>query len=134
MIAGANPPPDPMPPPNKPIPVLIYIAYGAAIMFNLFCGFLIIMYGATLAPDVANEWLIMGVFNVLSDWFVIKPIQFLQAATIAFLLQEFAVEIAIVIENLLDFVKDFVRRHFALDIPLNCRTTEIDLDAEVEGG
>merc|ERR1712159_85024 len=33
---GAKPPPDPLPPPKKPIPVLCYIAYGASIIFNLF--------------------------------------------------------------------------------------------------
>ena len=86
------------------------------------------MYGALLPPDVANEWLIMGVLNVLNDWFVVKPMQFLQAATVAFLLKEFAVEIAITVENGLDFVKDFISRNFAFEIPLNCRTSEINLD------
>ena len=109
------------------------IAYFASILFCLFCGFLIIMYGALLPPDVANEWLIMGILNVLNDFLVAKPIQFLQAATVAFLLKEFAAEIAGGIEDGLSYIKVYVKENFAMDIGFSCRTDEIDLDAEIEG-
>jgi len=125
---GAADPPDPEPSSKKSIPILIALAYFGAIAFNLFCGFIIIMYGALLDPAVANEWLIMGLLNVLVDWFVMKPLQFLVAATVAFILIHFAGEVAMFIENVLVYLKEKVRVNCAYEIPLNCRTDEIDMD------
>eukprot|EP00658_Telonema_sp_P-2_P078218 TRINITY_DN7271_c0_g1_i7.p1 TRINITY_DN7271_c0_g1~~TRINITY_DN7271_c0_g1_i7.p1 ORF type:complete len:1550 (-),score=321.43 TRINITY_DN7271_c0_g1_i7:263-4912(-) len=113
---AAAPPPDPDPPKRKPIPFLVYVAYGGATIHHVSCAMLVLMYGMTFDPDVANEWLGMSIFTTLNDWFITKPISFLKAATVAFILIEFAALIVEIVERGFTWLQGFLADKCNIDL------------------